>query len=196
MLVRKNKGRQTAERLPKAGHLQPGRRDGGEIQRLHVWPFTTGTVTAIDRQREATKRPFNNSLLAIRPGGLKEIGATHVVWQAKRGVPEVPSPLLYDGYIYMIRNGGVLTCVEANSGKEAYASKRLPAAGIYYASPVAGDGKVYVTSDSGVVTVLKAGPKYEVLAENDLGETIRATPALVDGRIYLRTAGYLYAFGE
>ena len=64
--------------------------------------------------------------------------------------------------------------MDAKTGKEAYASQRLPAAGIYYASPVAGDGKVYLASDSGIVIVVKAGPKYEVLAENELGEVIRA----------------------
>ncbi|MFO0966419.1 MAG: PQQ-binding-like beta-propeller repeat protein [Gemmataceae bacterium] len=198
----KNKdGKISRGELPKGPVIfNRGGKDGeGEIHLGYMFGLydRNGDGFIDQAEWEATlKRPFNNSLLAIRPGGLKDISATHVVWQAKRGVPEVPSPLLYQGYIYMIRNGGVLTCVDAKSGKEAYASQRLPAAGIYYASPVAGDGKIYLASDSGVVTVVKAGPKYEVLAENDLGEVIRATPALVDGRIYLRTAGHLYAFGE
>ena len=67
---------------------------------------------------------------------------------------------------------------------------------MYYASPVAGDGKVYVAADAGVVVVLKAGDRFEVLAENDLGETIGATPALVGGVVYVRTARHLYAFRE
>ncbi len=74
--------------------------------------------------------------------------------------------------------------------------ERLGDDDLYYASPVAGDGKVYVASDGGVVTVLKDGDKPEVLARNDLGESIKATPALADGKMYVRTAGHLYAFGE
>jgi hypothetical protein len=141
-------------------------------------------------------RPFTNSLLAIRPGGQGDISDTHVAWQVRRGVPEVPSPLYYQGRVYMIRNGGVLTCVDARTGKELWPRTRLGATGIYYASPVGGDGKIYLCSDSGVVTVLRSAADFEVLAENELGESIRATPALVDGKIYLRTAGHLYAYGE
>ena len=97
------------------------------------------------------------SVLAIRPGGLKDVSATHIAWQAKKGAPEVPSPLYYQERIYMVRNGGVLTCLDAKTGKEVFPRTRLAPGGIYYASPVAGDGKVYLISDSGVVSVLKAG---------------------------------------
>lgn len=176
-----------------------GKNGVGEI-RLHqmYWLFDKnrdGHIDAKEWQKILTN-PFNNSLLAIRPGGTGDISDTHVVWQVKRGVPEVPSPLYYQGRIYMIRNGGVLSCIRAKTGRQCFPRTRLGVVGIYYASPVAGDGKVYLCSDSGVVTVLKAGDRYEVLAQNDLGETIRATPALVDGKIYVRTAEHLYAFGE
>jgi outer membrane protein assembly factor BamB len=177
-----------------------GGKDGvGEI-RLHqmFWLFDKNNDGHIDRQEWQSMRttPFTNSLLAIRPGGQKDISQTHVAWQVKRGVPEVPSPLYYRGRLYLVRNGGVLTCVHATTGKEVFPASRLGQGGMFYASPVAGDGKVYVASDAGVVTVLKAGDRFEVLAENDLEETIRATPALVGGTIYLRTAGHLYAFGK
>jgi outer membrane protein assembly factor BamB len=177
-----------------------GGKDGVGDIRLHhmMWLFDKNGDGHIDRKewQAIAETPFDNSLLAIRPGGKKDISQTHVAWQHKRGVPEVPSPLCYQGRIYMIRNGGVLTCLDAKTGKEVFPQKRLRASGIYYASPVAGDGKVYIASDAGVVTVLKAGDKFEVLAEHDLGESIRATPALVDGTIYLRSAGHLYAFGD
>jgi outer membrane protein assembly factor BamB len=95
----------------------------------------------------------------------------------------------------MVRNGGILTVIDAKTGKEAYAQTRLSPGGIFYASPVAGDGKIYLASDAGVVIVLKSSDRYEVLSETDLGDTIRATPALVDGVVYVRTAGHLLAFG-
>ena len=175
-------------------------KDGvGEI-RLHqmFWLFDKNKDNAIDETEwnAILKTPFNNSLIAIRPGGAGDISTTHVAFQVKRGAPEVPSPLYYQGRIYMVRNGGILTVIDAKSGKEAFPQARLSPGGIFYASPVAGDGKVYLCSDAGMVIVLKASEKYEVLAENDLGETIRATPALMDGVVYVRTAGHVYAFGK
>ena len=176
-----------------------GKEGVGEI-RLHqmYWLFDKNRDSAIDREewQAMTETPFTNSLLAIRPGGSEDISKSHVAWQAKRGVPEVPSPLLYQGRIYMVRNGGFLTCLDAGTGKEVFPQVRLPVEGIFYSSPVGGDGKVYLCADAGVVLTLKAGDRFEVLAETDLGESIRATPALVDGAIYLRTARYLYAFGN
>ncbi len=173
-------------------------KDGvGEIF-LHqmFWLFDKNKDNHIDaaEYNSILKTPFNNSLLAIRPGGDGDISASHIAFQVKKGAPEVPSPLYYQGRIWMVRNGGILTVIDAKSGKEAFPQTRLSPGGIFYASPVAGDGKVYLASDAGVVIVLKSSERYEVLSEVDLGETIRATPALVDGVIYLRTAGHLYAF--
>ena len=175
-------------------------KDGvGEI-RLHqmFWLFDKNKDNHIDETEwnAILKTPFNNSLIAIRPGGAGDISDTHIAYQVKRGAPEVPSPLYYQGRVYMIRNGGILTVIDAKTGKEVYPQTRLSPGGIFYSSPVAGDGKVFLASDAGVVIVLKSAEKYEVLAENDLGETIRATPALVDGVVYVRTAGHLYAFGR
>lgn len=165
---------------------------------MMFWLFDRNSDGWIDaaEYRSVQDTPFTNSLLAIRPGGKEDVSGTHVAWRATKGVPEVPSPLFYQDRIYMVRNGGLLTCLHARTGQELYPRSRLGTGGLYYASPVAGDGKVYLCSDGGLVTVLRAGDRFEVLAENDLGETIRATPALVEGTIYLRTASGLYAFGE
>ena len=177
-----------------------GGKDGvGEIHLHHMyWLFDKNKDDAIDRKEweQMTKTPFTNSLFAIRPGGEGDVTASHVAWQARRGIPEVPSPLYYDGRIYLIRNGGILTCLDAKTGKPAYAQQRLGVDGIFYASPVAGDGKVYLVTDAGIVIVLRAGDRFEVLAQNELGEPVSATPALLDGRVYVRTAGHLYAFGK
>jgi outer membrane protein assembly factor BamB len=135
---------------------------------------------------------FANGLLAVRPA--KGGGAAEVAWQHTRGVPECPSPLYYDGRVYMVKNGGIVTCLDARTGELRYQS-RIDSRGPCYASPVAGDGKIYTASAHGVITVLAAGDELDILAHNDLGERIMATPALADGVVYVRTESALYAFG-
>jgi outer membrane protein assembly factor BamB len=134
-----------------------------------------------------------SSLVAIRPVGQKDIGKDQIVWKEKRNLPEVPSPLYYQGRLYLVKDGGMISCLDAKSGKLVY-RKRLGATGIYYASPVAGGRRIYAASRDGVVVVVQADDKGEVLAKNDLGEAIVASPALVDGKLYIRTEGRLFAF--
>ena len=135
-----------------------------------------------------------NGLVAIKPGTPGKKNA-EIVWQHPRGVPECPSPLYYQGRIYLIKNGGIFSCLDAKTGKLHY-QKRLRSGGPYYASPIVCDGKIYLTSARGVVTVIEAGQSFKVLATNDLKERTMATPALVDGKIYVRTEKALYAFGS
>jgi len=138
--------------------------------------------------------PQMNALVAVKPPA--EAGAPpEIAWTHERGVPEVPSPLYYERRVYLVKNGGLVTCLDSKTGKLLY-RERLGAGGPYYASPVAGDGKIYAASRRGVVTVFKAGDAFEVLSRNDLGERIWATPALVDGKVYVRTGKHLYAFGR
>jgi outer membrane protein assembly factor BamB len=138
-----------------------------------------------------------NVLLAVKPGGHGDITDTHVAWKFTRGLPYVPSALFYDGRVYLVRDGGMMSCLDAKTGKPYYAQERLNALGNYYASPVAADGKVFVASLDGVLSVIKAGgEKPEVLSQVKFGERIAGTPALVDGVIYVRTASKLYAFGK
>jgi hypothetical protein len=94
-----------------------------------------------------------------------------------------------------MKEGGILTALDAASG-EVLKQGRLPGAlDYYYASPVAGDGKIYATSQEGHITVLKAGSDWEVITRNDMDEETFATPALEDGKIYVRTRSALYCFG-
>jgi outer membrane protein assembly factor BamB len=95
----------------------------------------------------------------------------------------------------MINDGGILTTLDPATGTVLKQGRLRAAVDQYYASPVAGDGKVFFASRTGIVSVLKAGGEQEVLAVNDLDEEVAATPAIADGRIYLRTAGALYCFG-
>jgi outer membrane protein assembly factor BamB len=138
-----------------------------------------------------------NVLLAIKPGGRGDISQTHVAWKFNRGLPYVPSPLFYDGRIYTVRDGGMISSLDAKTGKPFYTQERLGAIGSYYASPVAADGRIYLASLPGKLTVLKAGgEKPEILHQADFGERIFATPALVGDKLYLRTAKRLWAFGS
>ena len=136
---------------------------------------------------------MKTSALAVRTGGKQDVTGTHVIWTELKGVPEVPSPLLYRNRAYYIKNGGLLTCRDAKTGK-AFFEERVGVPAGYYASPVAGGGKIYLASDRGTVTVLDAGDKLEVASRNEFGEKIMATPALLDGKLYVRSAKHLYAF--
>lgn len=117
------------------------------------------------------------------------------MWRYNYGVPECPSPLYYNGMVWMIADGGLITCLEAHTGKRIYSSE-LDAGGAYYASPVCGDGKIFLASARGVVTIVQATSEFKVLSSNDLKQSILATPAISDGKVYVRTAGGLYAFGQ
>src|SRR5262245_6662748 len=135
--------------------------------------------------------------LAIRPGGKGDVTRTHVAWTSPRGSPFVPSPILYGEHLYMINDmASIVTCLEAMTGKVLWQG-RLGVAQRegFSASPVAVDGKVFFTNDDGETFVLKAGPAFEMLHVNKLDEATLATPALVDGRWYIRTNRSLYAIG-
>jgi outer membrane protein assembly factor BamB len=145
---------------------------------------------------EFMQGPFMQSgVLAVRVGGKGDVTKTHVAWAESRGVAEVPSPLLYKDRLYVVKNGGIVISREAATGKTVFQS-RLGAPGGYYASPVAADGRIYVASDLGTVTVFEAKDTLEVLARNELPEPILATPAIVEGKLYVRTLSNLYAFAS
>ena len=139
----------------------------------------------------------DNGILAIRLGGSGDMTEKSVRWKYHRGIPQLPSPLIYRDVLYMVNdNGGIVTMLHPETG-ELLLQGRLPGGSdTFYASPVAGDGKVYISSEKGQVFVLPPGPKLEPIAVNDMGDGIYATPALVDGRIYLRTVNTLYCFGQ
>jgi len=137
-----------------------------------------------------------NSLIAVKPGGKGDVTVSHVAWKQKKGLPYVPSPLWYRGFVYIIKDGGMLSRFAAKTGEPTYEQERIGALGNYYASPVAADGRLYVASLDGVLSVLAAGDKPEVLGRAEFKERIAATPALVDKAIYVRSAENLWAFGN
>ena len=136
-----------------------------------------------------------NGLLALHAGGAGDMTATALRWKYQSKVPQLPSALLYRGVIYMINDGGILTTVDPANGQPFKQGRLRGAVDKYYASPVAADGKVFFVGNSGVVTILKAGPDQEILSVNELDDECFATPAIADGRVYIRTRGMLYCFG-
>lgn len=145
---------------------------------------------------EFVNGPFMQSgVLAVRTGGRGDVAKSHVQWVESRGVGEVPSPLLYRDRLYTVKNGGIVLSREAASGKTVFQG-RLGAPGGYYASLIAAGDRIYASSDKGMVVVFEAMDTLHVLARNDLQEPIMATPAIVDGALYVRTPSHLYAFGE
>ena len=154
-----------------------------------------GSITAKEYEKlEAWVASWEhlNGIVALRPATADH--GTELAWHFPRGVPECPTPLHLDGRIYMVMNGGTVTCLDAKSGALVF-QERLAARGPYYASLVGGDGKLYAASARGEVTVFAAGGALRVLASVDLGERLMATPALSDGVVYVRTETKLRAFG-
>jgi outer membrane protein assembly factor BamB len=134
--------------------------------------------------------------VAIRPDNVRgQLGPAAIGWRFKKNLPFIPAPLVYRDVYYMVRDGGIITSLNPATGQLLKQGRSPGALGEYYASPVAADGKVYLASGEGKMTVLNAAPEWEVLQVSDLGEEIRATPALNDGRIYVRTRTSLYCFG-
>ncbi len=142
-----------------------------------------------------TRNAAENCLIAIRAGGRGDVTKTHVLWKYRKALPNTPSPLLYQGVIYLVRDG-IFTSLNPENG-EVYKQARLTGAlGRYWSSPVAADGRIFVASEEGKVVVLRAAAEWEILAVNNLDEETFATPAILDGRIYLRTRAALYCFAK
>jgi outer membrane protein assembly factor BamB len=133
-------------------------------------------------------------LLALKAGGRGDITTSHLLWSTANG-PDVPTPVTDGKYFYIVNDRGIMWCLDARTGAEIYGQQRIKP-GTYSSSPVLADGKLYVTNEDGLTTVVQAGPKFAVLAENPLNDYVLSSPAISDGRIYIRTAQHLYAIGK
>lgn len=139
-------------------------------------------------------------IYAIKPGGSGDLtlgaGKTtsdHIAWSTSRGGVYMPTPLAYQGILYLLSNNGILTAYRAKTGERIY-QQRL--GGSYSASPVAADGRLYLANEDGGVLVAKAGETYELLATNAVGEVMMATPAIVPGALIIRAQKHVFAFGQ
>jgi outer membrane protein assembly factor BamB len=133
-----------------------------------------------------------NCLFAVRPG--RGDLTAKIAWKQTRGLPYVPSPLFHDNRIYLVKDGGLVSCFDASTGEPIYLQERVGPTGTYYSSPVVARDHVYIASVDGKITVFQAGPKPAVVGRADLGERLVATPAIVGDSIYYRTQGHLWHF--
>ena len=135
--------------------------------------------------------------MAIRLGGSGDVtGTPNVPWQYTKGTAYVPSPILYGDYLYLTTDRGILTCIDAKTGEVKYEGGRIPIPATFTASPVAFEGKILMTSEDGDTFIVKAGPKHEIIGTNSVGEPVYASPAIADGRIYIRGEKNIYCIGS
>lgn len=137
----------------------------------------------------------NGPVLGVRPDGSGDITESdYFLWRMPQGTPDVSSPLILDGLVYLVGERGFLTCVDAKTGKEIYRERTIDAR--HRASPVYVDGKIIIPSRNGNIMVVAPGREFKVLAINDIEEEISASPVVSNGMLYLRTFDALYAIGE
>lgn len=133
---------------------------------------------------------------AVRLGQNGDLtGTPNVLWKYEKGTAYVPSPILYGDYLYLTTDRGILTCIDAKTGQVKYEGGRVPIPATFTASPVAYEGKILMTSEDGDTFMVKAGPKHEILGTNSVGEPVYASPAIADGRIFIRGEKNLYCIG-
>jgi outer membrane protein assembly factor BamB len=181
----------------KNGTLEDAELPAGDIKQRFTQVDADKDGSLTRKEYERFRELFDkgqNVVLAIRPGGKGDVTDSHVLWKSTRYVPFCASPLHVNGKIFTVKDGGVVSSLDARDGTPLK-QERVPATGDYYSSPVTGDGKIYLLNVKGQLTVISAEADWKVLAAADFEEDTYATPALADGRIYLRTVGHLYCFG-
>jgi outer membrane protein assembly factor BamB len=153
---------------------------------------TACTPACSDTTVFATGGYPEKEVLAIRANGSGDVSRSHVTWRSSNGVAYVPSPIYHAGRLYVVADGGMASCFEAATGKVLWQG-RLP--GAFTASPLLVGDLLYAVSEAGKTFVVKTGPKFEIVAANDLGERTLATPAIAGRQIFLRTDRHLYCIG-
>lgn len=174
-------------RLADLNPPEPGQRYHSTLRFVATPVFSSGMIVVPTAK--------GGIVVAIKPdaSGLVKTGNAAELWRKPRVTPDVPSPLVHDGLVYLCKENGLLICLDAQTGQQHY-QERLHSAR-YRASPVYADGKIYCVARDGTVCIVKAGPKFELLAKNKLPDEIAASPVIAHGRIYLRGFTTLYAIG-
>jgi outer membrane protein assembly factor BamB len=167
---------------------------------LNIWREVDldddGVLDARDWKFYRSRRSAQNGLIAIRLGGQGDMTDKSVLWRYEKALPNVPSPLLYEGVLYMLKEGGILTSLDPATGKVLKQARLLGALDQYFSSPVGADHKIYAISEQGKAVVLKPGAEWAILTVNDLDDSCHATPAIAEGRLYIRTQSALYCFAN
>ncbi len=159
-----------------------------DIAFLHPDNFAGADFTAM------SEKAASEYILAVRGGGDGDVSRSHVLWKhPTKHTDHIVSPLVSGGRMFLVKGGGINTVFETKTGTPVRPPQRIGNVSDYFASPISGDGKIYVAGENGVVVVLEDSPQYEVLARNDVGESIIGTPAIADGRLFIRTRTRLLA---
>ncbi|HEX5069689.1 MAG TPA: PQQ-binding-like beta-propeller repeat protein, partial [Vicinamibacterales bacterium] len=153
-----------------------------------------GTLTRDEWEYYRSALESENGMLAIRLGGDGDMTARALLWKYQRSIPQLPSPLVYKDVLYMVNDGGIVTTLNPATGALIKQGRLTGALGAYFASPIAADGHVFFVSEPGVVAVLPPSGDLTPIVVNDLKEDTFATPAVADGRLYVRTTRALWAF--
>ena len=136
----------------------------------------------------------SNGVLAMRAGARGNLSETNLAWRSTRSLPYVSSPLVHHGRVFTMKNGGLASCYDLKTGKVFYQDERVGVVGDYYSSAIVADGKIFIGSQSGTLVVLREGEALEVLARNELGQSMMSTPAAVGRSLYVRAGDTLFAF--
>jgi len=170
------------------GDLNPKERYNRTL-RFVASPVATGELIVVPTAK-------NGQVVGVDPaarGKVDRDSDTHERWRRPKGTPDVPSPLVHDGLVYLCRENGVLTCIDAKTGETVYEEKAHRTK--HYASPVYADGHLYLTARDGTVTVVRAGRDFKIVSHNKIDDGLDASPAIANGRVYLRGNDSLYAIG-
>ncbi|MCH2371768.1 MAG: PQQ-binding-like beta-propeller repeat protein [Pirellulales bacterium] len=143
------------------------------------------------------KEAADEYVMAVRSGGIGDVTESHLLWkhQTKYNDPIV-SPLVSKRRMHLIKGGRIRTVFDTKKGKSLGRQTRIQNTCEYFASPIVGDGKIYIAGENGVVVVLEDSNEYKVLAKNDMGDSILATPAIADGSLFIRTRSKLICVGK
>ena len=134
----------------------------------------------------------DHHILAIKPDGHGDVTQTHIVWRTIKGVAYVPSPIIAGDYFLIVSDSGVAHCFEAGTGNLLWQERM----GEHHASLVSAGGLVYFLNDDGVTHVVKPGAEFQLIAKNELGEKCFASPAISEGRIFIRSDKHLFCIGQ
>jgi outer membrane protein assembly factor BamB len=138
-------------------------------------------------------RPGHRGDLSLPEGQTKSAA---VAWSHARGGTYLPTPLLYGDQLYTVNNNGLLTSYRADTGEQVYQTRLAEGGGSFSASPVAADGRLFFPAETGEIYVLRAGPRFELLAKNEMDEIVMASPAISDGLLVVRTLAHVVGLAE
>ncbi len=167
---------------------------GFNPDRIELWPVCASLVVAGDMAVIPYGR--GTRLTGVKLGGQGDVTDSHRAWVTLDNGCFVPTPAVRDGKLFVLRDRGQVVCLEAKTGKTRWSERFPRGRGKYYASPVLADGKLYAVREDGVVMVAQIDGGWKLLAENELGERVIATPVLVKGQLLIRGENHLFCFGH